>query len=64
MWKAVILILLLINHAHPTRSKTNPCPQFVPPAPWLCTGEVKVFYIGKVKCYGPPKIIPCNGTTP
>ncbi|CAC5371675.1 unnamed protein product [Mytilus coruscus] len=36
------------------------CPQYASPAPGLCTGQPNTFYVGKVKYYGPPKIIPCS----
>ncbi|XP_076080973.1 uncharacterized protein LOC143051872 isoform X1 [Mytilus galloprovincialis] len=43
------------------KCRQDPCPQFAPLPPWLCSdGKPKIFYVDGVKCYGPPTVIPCN----
>ncbi|CAC5397521.1 unnamed protein product [Mytilus coruscus] len=43
------------------KCRRDPCPQFSPLPPWLCTdGKPKIFYVDGVKCYGSPGVIPCN----
>ncbi|XP_076080224.1 uncharacterized protein LOC143051052 [Mytilus galloprovincialis] len=54
-----------VNGCRRCTCNENSCPQYASPEPGLCTGQPNTFYVGKVKCYGPPKIIPCSkGSTP